>query len=87
MGKERYLTNIDLNFDSGVEIVKIMETNEPGIIQIITFNHDMDVTQIVTWDFIQNMERNNLEVKYNEANSIEYNVVRGLNMKMNYLVE
>jgi hypothetical protein len=67
-GNDRYLTNIAVSFDPGVEIIKIMETTEHGIIQIITFNHDKDVTQIVTWDFCENMERNMLQVKYNELN-------------------
>jgi hypothetical protein len=64
-----------------------METKEKGIIQIITYNHDLDVTQVVTWDFFENMERNNLQVKYKETNSIAYNVIKGMNHKMNYLIE
>jgi hypothetical protein len=64
-----------------------METQEDGIIQIITYNHDEDVTMIVTWDFNENVERNMLQVRFNENNSIGYNVVKGMNNKMNYLIE
>ena len=42
---------------------------------------------MITWDFNQNIERNMLQVIYQESSDIGYNVVKGMNQKMNYLIE
>lgn len=51
------LKDVDIKFSESVEIVKIVETQQKNWLQIYTIDHDLNIIQIITWDFVQNTEQ------------------------------
>ena len=43
---------INFTFTDDTEIIKLIETTEKDIVQILAVNHEKNIITIVTWDFI-----------------------------------
>ena len=59
---------------------------EKNVLQLFTINHDLKIIQIITWDFDRNMEKSMMQIIQDPKSDIGYHVVKGMNLKMNYLV-
>ena len=80
------LAKINVTFGSLVEIIKVVETETPYILQVQMLDHERNFYCIVTWDFAQNIEVTQYEIKINKQHDVGYHLVRGLNPKYNYFI-
>lgn len=50
-------------------------------------DHKLNVIQIITWDFEKNTEEKLKQIVMDQKSIAGYHVVKGMNTKMNYLID
>ena len=50
------------------------------------YDHENNIYSVITWDFDQNMEQSIMQVKPDPSDEVGYHIVKGMNPKMNYLL-
>lgn len=74
------LKDIDIKFSDSVEIVKIIETQKRNWLQIYTIDHNLNIIQIIIWDFHNNMEQGIFQWRIDQdKDDIGYHLVKGMN--------
>lgn len=71
----------------GVEIVKILETENKDQLMIISKDSSRNVFQILTWNFILNIEENMFQLLVDDTKDVGQHVIQGMNKKMNYYLD
>ena len=79
-------TPMNVQFGNSIEVIKIVETTRKNVLQIEAFDHEEKILSIITWDFDENVEVNLKQCVPNPNDTVAYNIVKGMNMKMNYLI-
>ena len=46
----------DISFSDFTEIIRVLDTHNPNVFQIIAKDHEINVLIVLTWDFENNME-------------------------------
>ena len=78
---------INFTFTEDTEIIKLIETAEKDVVQILAINYEKNIITIVTWDFVLNCEKNMYQIEPNEGDSVGNHVVKGMNYKFNYYID
>lgn len=84
--KKNPLSMMNVTFGESIEVIKIVETAKKNVLQIEAFDHREKILSIITWDFDENVEVNLKQCVPNPDDSVAYNIVKGMNLKMNYLI-
>jgi len=81
------MTSINTTFNPDAEIIKLVETAEKNVVEIVIVNHDEEVTSVLTWDFNENIERRMFQMKKRSEDQVGQHIVKGMNYKMNYYID
>jgi hypothetical protein len=77
---------MSVTFGDNVEVIKLIETATKNCLQIVAVDNSNGIFTILTWDFDQNIEVCLLQTEPNPKDSVGYHTVKGMNLKMNYLI-
>lgn len=81
------MTSINTIFNPDAEIIKLIETAEKNVVEIVIINHNEEVTSVLTWDFNENIERRMFQMKKHNEDQVGQYIVKGMNYKMNYYID
>lgn len=81
------MTSINTIFNPDAEIIKLIETAEKNVVEIVIINHNEEVTSVLTWDFNENIERRMFQMKKHNEDQVGQHIVKGMNYKMNYYID
>jgi hypothetical protein len=84
--KQLLLKDMSVTFGDSVEVIKLIETAKKNVLQLIAVDHSNGIYTILTWDFDQNIEVCLLQTVPDPRDHVGYHTVKGMNMKMNYLI-
>ena len=84
--KKSLFEDMDLDFAETVEVIKVCETTTKNVLQVVTVDHSDGTFTILTWNFDDNVQMNIYQTRPHETDDVGYHVVRGMNFKMNYML-
>jgi len=84
---ENQFTELNIQFDQGVEICQLFSTCVPHHLQIVAKDNQKQIILIVTWDTLKNIEVTCMQRKTDPNTKQENYVIKGMNRKMNYYID
>jgi hypothetical protein len=54
--KKSVLADMNLHFSGSIEVLKIAETAQKNVLQVVAIDHDDGIFTILTWNFDENVE-------------------------------
>jgi len=76
-------TFIDLKFDQGVEVLRLMDTVRNDLIQLIAMDHRF--LYVITWDIKTNNEYSMIQLENKYTFKMSHMVCKGMSEKLNYI--
>ena len=83
---KQILHDMNVYFGPNIEVIKMIETTKKNHLQVVAMDHDEGIYTILTWNFDENIEFNCKQTIPDPKDDVGYHVVKGMNLKMNYLL-
>lgn len=84
--KKEVLHSMNVYFGNSIEVLKMVETDLKNTVQVVTIDHESHIFTILTWNFNDNIEHNCKQTVPDPNDQVGYHVVKGMNLKFNYLL-